>query len=196
MATGFAVQWIAQGYGCKRGLSSHIVYMAMERLGRLERYKRIDWSRVKRLVFVCKGNISRSPYAEVVAKSRGVEASSFGLASDGQSPADPTALRVAMARGVDLTSHRSRSVNQLALGDPDLLLGMEPRQCRDLARMLESTGAQVSLLGLWASKPRPHLQDPYGLGEPYYRTCYSVIDSAISGIVACLQTPRSAHARD
>jgi protein-tyrosine phosphatase len=32
---------------------------------------------------------------------------------------------------------------------------------------------------LWASPERPHLEDPYGLSDAYFDTCFDVIDSAL-----------------
>ena len=40
-------------------LGSKIAYL----LGAYAREREVDWQRVERLVYVCKGNINRSPYA-------------------------------------------------------------------------------------------------------------------------------------
>ena len=80
------------------------------------------------MVFACSGNICRSPYAEAKAHSLGVNASSFGLTADGSSPADPMALTVGRARGINLTGHRSRSPEEVSLGPRDLVVAPEARQ--------------------------------------------------------------------
>jgi hypothetical protein len=65
---------------------------------------------------------------------------------------------------------------------------MEPAQLPALAKL----GAQATLLGLWATPPRPHLEDPYGLCAAYFDTCFEVIDSAVERIVRI--APRAAIA--
>jgi hypothetical protein len=59
---------------------------------------------------------------------------------------------------------------------------MEPWQGKQLLRLSQRTGAQVTLLGLWHSKPCPHIQDPYGLHVEYFHACFDFIDNAISCI--------------
>jgi protein-tyrosine phosphatase len=44
------------------------------------------------------------------------------------------------------------------------------------------SGVQISLLGLWCDPPRPHIEDPYGLSEEYFSTCFGFIDEALNRI--------------
>src|SRR5690349_21297071 len=83
-------------------------------LGLYRRYKQVDWSRVERLVFVCSGNICRSPYAAEYARSLGIPIASFGVDTRGNDTANDVASKVAAARGVDLSNHRSRSKDKFA----------------------------------------------------------------------------------
>src|SRR5207237_1259531 len=62
----------------------------------------------------------------------------------------------------------------------DLRIAMEPAQIRRLARL--ATAAPTTLLGLWATPPWPHLEDPYGLSPAYFDTCFDIIDSAVERI--------------
>ncbi len=60
---------------------------------------------------------------------------------------------------------------------------MEPWQAEALERL--GVG-QVTLLGLWSRPERPHLHDPHGLADDYFRTCFRLIDSAVEAMVARL----------
>jgi hypothetical protein len=59
---------------------------------------------------------------------------------------------------------------------------MEPWQAKQLQQEL-CGDIQITLLGLWHSRPRPHIEDPYGLGEDYFETCFDIIDDAIQQVV-------------
>jgi len=177
---------LAERYGGKRAACIHLMYTFLNNVGWLHCYKTIEWRNVERLVFVCTGNICRSPYAEARSRALGASSASFGLASDGCSPCDPTALRIAKERGIDLTAHRSRTAAHIRVHPSDLFLAMEPQQARRLRRLTRDSHPQISLLGLWAQEPRPYIQDPYGHVESYYQKCFEFIDSAIQGVIARL----------
>ncbi|MBW1779898.1 MAG: phosphotyrosine protein phosphatase [Deltaproteobacteria bacterium] len=152
-------------------------------MGNLRHLEEITWTRVVRLVFVCRGNICRSPYAQAKTKSLGYDAASFGLNADGYSACDPTAVRIALERGVDLTGCRSCHADTFSIKDGDLLIGMESWHAERLQTLTKESGSQVTLLGLWVQPPRPHIEDPYGLGDAYFHTCFLWIDAAVENIL-------------
>jgi protein-tyrosine-phosphatase len=174
---------LSERYGRKRGLLRHYLARTVHVLGGYRRFKNIKFDGVQRLVFVCKGNICRSAYAEAKTRSMGFSAASFGLSADPSQYADPTAVRIATNMGLDLVTHRARTLSQFRLENGDLLVAMEGWQARALQSMSSASGAQVTLLGLWAKKPHPHIEDPYGLSEGYYRNCFQLIDASIDQIV-------------
>ncbi|MCC5858730.1 MAG: hypothetical protein JJT90_11285 [Ectothiorhodospiraceae bacterium] len=163
-------------------------------LGGYRACRQVAWHRVQRLVFVCKGNICRSPYAEFRARALGLNAVSFGLdARDGRPP-HPLALETALGRDVDLSAARARVQNGLAIDSGDLLLAMEPWQLRGVARLCRRSGAQCSLLGLWGGLAMPWLPDPYSDSAPTFQHCYAVIDRALDDLAARLQPVQPAPA--
>lgn len=174
--------FIAKRYGRKMGLVRHLSNLARYHLGSFSSLEKVNWGRVTRLVFVCYGNICRSPYAEARAQVMGLPASSFGLNAGGEACADPNAVRAARARGLDLTAHRTRPSEQFSLASGDLLAVMESRQARVLSSWTLPSRVQLTLLGLWCIPPRPHIEDPFGLTEDYFETCFEVIDNALSRV--------------
>jgi protein-tyrosine phosphatase len=171
-----------QRWGGKRGLLRHVVWSAVDFAGGLRRFRSVDWARVDRLVFVCKGNICRSPYAEGRARALKLEAASFGLEADANEPADAGAVQAARARCVNLSPARTRRHVDLTLGPGDLLVGMEPWHVRSLEPLARAWGCQVTLLGLWGEPDRPYIGDPLGRSEAFFARCFTAIDSGIDGI--------------
>ena len=166
----------------------HYISVIWDKFGGFWMYRRINWARVNRLVFVCKGNICRSPYAEMRAKGCGLEVASMGLAAKSGSLANLEAIKNAAVRGVDLSLHRAKQQQDICIGTGDLLVSMEPCQASVLQRMAKKAGAQTTLLGLWAHTPRPYIHDPYGHGEAYFQTCFSIIDEGVEGMVKHLRS--------
>lgn len=150
-------------------------------------YRGIEWSAVRRLVFVCSGNICRSPYAEARARALGLKACSFGLNGVDGAPAYPPAVDNAAVRGVSLRTHEGRSATTFKIEAGDLVLGMEPGHVRQCARHCRAVSAQVSLLGLWAPTPQLYIQDPYSRRDRYFQACFQLIDAALTNIAKHLQ---------
>jgi protein-tyrosine phosphatase len=169
-------------YGGPRGYLLHVQCRALHALGAYRGAANIDWPSVRRLVFVCKGNICRSPYATARARSLGLEAVSFGLDTAGGAPADPVAARNALSRGLDLTSHRSARLEQAHLEWSDLIIVFEPPQLAAVRLRYPERSVAASLIGIWARPLRPHVHDPYGRGDAYFQECFSIIDANVSAL--------------
>ena len=86
---------------------------------------------------MCTGNICRSPMGEVLLRQRledrGLDARvpSSGVGPDGD-PAHAHAREVMAEAGLDLSSHRSRIVNEDMAAGVDLVIGMEQRHVREV----------------------------------------------------------------
>ena len=169
-------------FGRRRGWLFHHGWRIADRLGYFAGLRRVDWVQVRRLVFVCRGNICRSAYAEYRARSTGLIAISFGVQAGPGREADSMALAVARKRGIDLRAHRARPLLGFAPQIGDLLIPMEPSQVQSLRAINHAAEAQLTLLGLWCSPRRPYLQDPYGLGAAYFDHCFATIDEAVKNM--------------
>lgn len=173
--------FIQARYGTARGMIRLFLSRLSRAAFRFRRFQAIDWNTVERLVFVCAGNICRSPYADRKAAQSGFPTASVAMRGDTGEPADPQARAAAKAAGVDLDAHRSLAIAEFRVLPGDLLVAVEPHQAFDLAhRFPLDSGVQVTLLGLWSRPVRPHLHDPHRLGDAYFRTCFAVADSAIA----------------
>ena len=145
----------------------------------LERYGAVDWSRVRRLHFVCKGNICRSAFGDALARSHALAANSSGVHAGDGGPADAVAARIAAARGVTLDDHRTTPFRKADIEAGDLLVAMEPWHARAISARAAAVGAQVTLLGLWAPLPDAFVDDPYGHDDEAFHRCFGIIEVAL-----------------
>jgi len=173
---------VRPAFGTYRGLIrlmlGHLELMG----GGLRPFQQCRWREVRRLVFVCTGNICRSPYAEHQARALDIPTASFGLSTTTGRPADATALRVAAGRGVDLRAHRACDARDFQILDGDLLVAMEPRQGHLMLKQFPEHADCMSLLGLWSGPRRPHIHDPHRLSDAYFSRCFDIVDSAVNNI--------------
>lgn len=150
---------------------------------------------VTRLVFVCHGNICRSAFADVVARSAGLNVASFGLSTSADKPAHGPAIEAAARLGHDLSAHRTTRVEDFLPQEGDLLLAMEVRQLHRMAGDARIAGLPRSLLGLWAAPKMPHLHDPYQLDPAYMGICLRRIEGAVLTLVSAFPNARLCAAR-
>lgn len=151
---------------------------------------RPDPSSVRRLVFVCHGNICRSAFADAAARAAGLRVASFGLSTDAGKPAHPPAIKVAAAFGVDLGHHRTTRAGDFVREPGDYILAMETRQLRQIASDATLADVPRGLLGLYAGPIVPHLHDPYELDPAYMAVCLKRIESAVSNLAAAFPRAR------
>ena len=142
-----------------------------------------DPAQVRRLVFVCQGNICRSAFAQAVARQAGYNAVSIGLSAATGRPAHGPAIAAAHALGHDLSAHQATDRADYDPLPGDLLLAMEVRQLHRLAADPRLSAAPRLLLGRWARPPMPHLHDPYGLDDRYMAVCLARIERAVLRLV-------------
>lgn len=159
-------------------------------LGRLNNHTQLNGSKVNRLVFVCLGNINRSAFAEQVARSLGANTCSIGLATTTGAPAFHKAIETAPQFGLDLTEHRATNLQDYSFCPTDLLLVMEIRHAHKLIAAGIPANS-IALLGHWATPHRIHLHDPHTLSDAYFRTCFTLIHSAVHGLTASMRAVQS-----
>lgn len=176
---------IESRHGSLRGWLRGLATGAEYQLGGLRPFVGSEPRAVRRLVFVCLGNLNRSAFAAVVARRCGVPPDavcSVGLAAPiGMAPPALT-QRIASEFGADLSAHRARAFSDLEPEPGDLLLAMEARHARALVERGVPPQA-IALLGQWAAPPRLHVHDPQGLSEAWCRSCFGVLNSATVRLV-------------
>jgi protein-tyrosine phosphatase len=174
-------RWLAhveRNQGTWRGWVRALLAEGEWLVGRLDQHCIYDPSNVRRLVFVCLGNINRSAFAAAVARARGLHCASIGLAAGTGLPAFPMAVEQAHRMGYDLRGHATTDLSDYVHQPGDLLLAMEVRHVGRLIAAGLPAG-RIVLLGHWATPRRIHLHDPHTLSPQYFSTCFTLIESAV-----------------
>lgn len=178
--------FIGREFANHRGLIRTALSDLMWRLGPYRKYGRVEWEKVHRLVFICQGNICRSPFAHRLSllKDSGLPLASFGLATETGISADSMATAVAGDFGVDMSEHRATDLGDFAIRDGDLLIVMEDRHIRKLQGQFGENGSQICLLGLWCRPRFALLYDPHRQSREYFSACFSRIDRAVNNLLS------------
>ena len=152
-----------------------------------------DKTSIRNVVFLCLGNICRSPYAEarlrrhleVAGLADAMRVQSAGFVQPGR-PSPPTARQVALERGLDLEEHRAEVLSGEHLRGSDLILVMTNRQQRDL----RGRYGRPDTLHLGDLDPGPiprrDILDPIEKPAPVFREVYERIDRAVETLAATL----------
>jgi len=172
---------ISGNFGTHRGLIRLLLGEAEYLTGRLNGFLEPNLYATQRLVFVCLGNINRSPFGENVATSLGLYSTSIGLSTSTGAPAFATAVTTAQRFDIDLTAHKATNFVDYEYREGDLLLAMEVRHAHQLVALgIQPTA--IALLGHWSTPHRIHIHDPHTLSDLYFRTCFSIINTAVREI--------------
>jgi len=151
-----------------------------------------------RLLFVCTGNICRSPTAEAVVRRMATDA---GIAHDlvlesagtgdwhlGEPP-DPRAVKAAKTRGYDLAGIRARTVRPADFEEFDRILAMTGGHLAELERMAPQ-GAEGKLALMLSHAPhadRRDVPDPYYGDARGFETMLDLIEASARGLLADLR---------
>jgi len=146
------------------------------------------------VLFVCTGNICRSPTAEGVflhlVRSRnledriGVDSAGTGAWHVGQAP-DPRSQETALSRGIDISAQRARKVRTEDFREFDLILAMDSSHLHSLRADCPGTHAdRVRLFMEYAPENGiTDVPDPYyGEGDGFARV-FEMIEAASEGLM-------------
>jgi protein-tyrosine phosphatase len=141
---------------------------------------------VKHIVFVCKGNICRSPLAEYDLKRlspyHNCRIESCGLDVDQGKYPPPEAVQAARRFGVDLSKHISKGIMNCRIDGADLILAMEYNQYKRLQKMFPLQKSRIKLIREYAPFPYKllcNIDDPFGCKESEYDKCYYMLDKIL-----------------
>lgn len=176
--------------------AARTVYHLPDRLLHPLRRRRVERAlrragRPDKVLFVCLGNICRSPYAEKALERAlsdstvATEVLSAGfIGPDRRSPA--AARQVAEERGLDLTEHLSRPLSDELLEASDLIFVMDRVQQRALTRRTDRD--DVFVLGdldpVWAG--RRTIRDPVEQPPEVFEEVYGRIDRCVERLATLL----------
>lgn len=147
-----------------------------------------------RVLFVCMGNICRSPTAEGVMRHRLIERgldsfvavdSAGTIAYHAGKKPDRRARDEAHRQGVDLGPHRARQVTVADFDAFDFVLAMDRDNLQDLRSIRPRTAkADLRLLCEFAPElPVDEVPDPYYGGDMGFRNVFKIVDAAVGKLI-------------
>jgi protein-tyrosine phosphatase len=153
-----------------------------------------------RILFVCSGNLCRSPAAAKMfiklLKREGiedVEVLSAGTIAIQGDPASSVACETALKMGLDLSDHSSQPTSPELLRSCDLILVMDLSHLISITGMCPDVEPRVRLLRSFApqSAPNAEIADPMGLPPLAFRTCFANILESLGGLLKEIKNERS-----
>ena len=148
-----------------------------------------------KILFVCLGNICRSPTAEGVFRALvereglgdqiSVDSAGVGSWHIGQSP-DPRATAAAQERGIDLSTQRARQVKAQDFDRYDYVIAMDSENHHALSALCP-TGQTDRLYTFMQFAPHlgsGDVPDPYYGGENGFEVVLDMIEAASTGLLA------------
>ena len=143
-----------------------------------------------RILFICHGNICRSPMAEYILKDmveKAGRAEEFEIASAATSTEEigndiyPPAKRILTQKGIKFNSRQARQITRKDYDHYDFIIAMDENNLRNLKRLLvEDVDHKISLMMYYAGKHRD-VADPWYTGD--FETTYNDIVEGCRGFL-------------
>jgi len=132
------------------------------------------------VLFVCTGNICRSPMAAAIARDllarsgrtdiHVASAGTYALTGNG---ATSDAIVTAEAHGLDLDGHRAQQLTRELAAEADLVVGMKLEHAEEARRL----GARRTIT------LEREIRDPYGRGLDAYRDTWALLAALIPAVL-------------
>lgn len=146
---------------------------------------------MKKILFVCLGNICRSPLAEGIAQKMideqgldfNVDSAGTSNWHEGETPCQ-NSIQIAKTHGIDISKQRSRPVSRDDMQTFDLIVAMDAQNKADL----ETMGFKnVRLLGEFGGYHGTDVPDPYYFhGVEGFEKVYSMIETCVTDLLDTL----------
>src|SRR5262249_27120763 len=158
--------------------------------------------RSPRVLFMCYGNICRSPFAALYAQHQaeqlgidGIEFLSAGTYPKQGRSSPPEAVRAASDFGIDLSPHRSCIADDHLINSAGMIVCMDFKNYDELHRAWPDAADRIFLLGSFDGRSNhPVIADPWGGPASEFRRCYARIADCIDTFTRRLVL-RSDHIR-
>lgn len=148
---------------------------------------------IKNILFVCLGNLCRSPMADYLLReyfrksgNTDIKVSSGGFL-DQTGAKVPKEINDLMSKAkINISEHRSSPITQERIRKSDLIIVMEKEQKEQLVRQLPEDAPRIFLLSQF-DKQNPEerdIADPIGQTSSFYKNCFDEIKILVENLAA------------
>ncbi len=149
----------------------------------------------RRILFVCLGNLIRSPLAATLARdllvARGLghrfQIRSAGVIAQGGHVAPGAAIRTGARHGLDLRPHLSAPLSRELILASNLVVAVDRMVAESILELVPDLGPRLRLLTQFAPRLGVFdVPDPIGRPDEVYEEAYRRIEAGVTGLVEAL----------
>jgi protein-tyrosine-phosphatase len=151
----------------------------------------------QKIIFICTGNICRSPVAQFLAERLAREAgltvatASAGVEAEIGHGMEPGARRALASRGIKGVSHIARQLDEPMCADADRIYALTRAHKNIIVARFPAHAKKVAVLREAAGLPDADVADPYAEPDQVYEECAARIEEALKILIR-----RNSHAEN
>ena len=160
----------------------------------------MDQKKIIKILFVCLGNICRSPLAEAIFLSKikkeeslntfSADSAGTGAYHIGKNP-DDRSIKAAKNHHIPI-HHRARQITFEDASEFDYILAMDDSNYENILNIIKKPHKGLFLMRKFDPEmPNANVPDPYHGGEEGFEEIYQILDRSISGFIKYLRKQHS-----
>jgi protein-tyrosine-phosphatase len=165
-----------------------------------------EMAAIRSVIFVCEGNIMRSPmahallrdYLDLAGVTSNISVSSAGFAALANRPADDRAIRLASKFGVSLDGHSTQPLTAQQIGQADMVVIMDRINEAKMLVLYPEAMKKTFFLGAFQDAPLApadiEIADPYEGSIEQVHECFCKIESHVRCLARTVAAQRNSAA--
>jgi len=152
----------------------------------------------KSILYICKGNICRSPFAEKITKkylekdsNDTLKVLSAGINATASKPPPKEAVVAARAFGISMDDHRAQCLTHELIRGTDMIVVMEFEHLHELGEKYPDSKGRCFLLSMFSGDQpgwgnyysQYNIADPYGKDTEQFVRCFERINVCVNNLL-------------